>query len=252
MFLASKLIWSLIQPLTLTLLALGFAVFVQSWRWVRGILILILTLGILPIGPYIIHKLERIYPIPSLKSDDFAGVIILGGSIDLNTVTQTGQVPLSSYAERFVEAVALATQYPDKPVIFSGGAGAWQHPDHTEAAHLKILMQKLNIDPQRFVFEDKSKTTFENMLELKAMGLDLKKPYVLVTSAFHMPRSVEVFQAHGFKVIPYPAGFMEDDEFKAYPSLNLLGNYIKLNIAVKELVGMIAYGIRGRIRGYFK
>lgn len=247
MFLLSKYVWMLIQPLTLVLLALLLAILLKSWAWARGLIVLLLLLGILPIGSYALYKLERIYPVPPLNTADFDGIIVLGGSIDLHTVTKTGQPQLSAYAERFVEAIALARQFPDKTVIFSGGAGSINHPDHTESAQLKILMQKMNIDPQRFVFEDKSRTTYENMRELKSMGIDKKGRYLLVTSGFHIPRAVALFQSHGFDIIPYPAGFMEDDNFKPMPTLNLLGNYIKLNIAVKELLGMIAYKSFGKI-----
>ena len=237
----------LIQPLTLLLFALLLAILFKSWTWARGLIVLLLLFGILPIGSYALYKLERIYPIPPLNTAEFEGIIVLGGSIDLHTLTKSGQPQLSAYAERFVESIALARKFPDKTIIFSGGAGSINHPEHTEAAELKILMQKLNIDPQRFVFEDKSRTTYENMSELKGMGLDKKGRYLLVTSGFHMPRAVALFQSHGFNIIPYPAGFMEDDTLKPALSLNLLGNYIKLNIAVKELLGMIAYKSFGKI-----
>ncbi len=108
-------------------------------------------------------------------------------------------------------------------------------------------MQKLNITRQNIVFEEESRNTEENAKGLKSFGLPKNSRVVLVTSAFHMPRSVMVFKSEGFDVIPYPIGFMEDDILSFWPNLNLLGNFTKLNIVAKEIIGMMAFQIKKRV-----
>lgn len=254
MFFLSKLLWLVVQPLTMLLVGLAVATCAKSWRWSRFFVALLVFLAFVPVGPYLLHKLERVYPTP-LESDllsidnesGIAGVIVLGGAIDLETSVKSGQPQLSVAAERFVEGVALARRFPKKPVIFTGGAGAINHPDKTEAEQVKFLMQKLNIDPHRFVFEDKSRSTFENMAELDHSGYKEKGKWILVTSGFHMLRSVKVFQSHGWDVIPYAAGYMEDDDFQWISMPNILGNYLKLSIVVREMIAIMAYKLVGRI-----
>ena len=207
--------------------------------------------AIVPVGAYALHKWERVYPaldMAQIKESDIAGIIVLGGAVDVETSVAGGKQPqLSIAAERLVDGIALSYHFPKKPVVFAGGAGSINHPDQTEAAQVKILMQKMNIDPHRFVFEGKSRNTYENAHELESMGLNKAGQWILVTSGFHMVRSVKVFESHGWKIIPYPTNYLEDDEFQWFALPNILGNYYQLSIVVREMIGIMAYKLTGRI-----
>jgi uncharacterized SAM-binding protein YcdF (DUF218 family) len=251
MFLLSKIIWAVLQPLHFLLLALGVAVIIKSWRATRILVAILLFFSIVPVGAYALHKLERVYPLPDISQineSDIAGIIVLGGAVDVDTSIAGGKQPqLSIAAERLIDGISLSYRFADKPVIFTGGAGSINHPHQTEAEQVKILMQKMNIDPYRFVFEGKSRNTYENARELSVMGFKQKGRWILVTSGFHMVRSVKVFESQGWNVIPHPTNYLEDDEFKWFALPNILGNYLKLSIVVREMIGIMAYKLTGRI-----
>ena len=245
MFILSKLFWAIAQPFTILIILLAVSAFMGSIRFVRIIVAVLLILGISPIVPWVAHSFERIYSKPeSLNSNDFDVIAVLGGSIELRTKADEGYPQLSAYAERLTEGLALARQYPDRKIVFLGGAGAAEHPDLNESTHVRLLIQKLNIPSQNIVFEGKSMNTTQNSEGLKSVGYKEGSRLLLVTSAFHMPRSVMIFKGQGFKVVPYPVGFMEDDQLSLWPDLNLLGKFTKLNIVVKEFIGMMAYELR--------
>ena len=71
--------------------------------------------------------------------------------------------------------------------------------------------------------------------------------WLLITSAFHLPRSVGVFEKGGWDVIPYPAGYLEDGQYFVFRNLDVLGNFYKLQVAMKEIVGIIAYSFTGKL-----
>ena len=252
MYILAKIATLLTQPLTLLIVFLAIAVIFRAWKCVRALVAIMVVLAFVPIGPFLLHKLERQFPVVTLaeldrNNKDIAGVIILGGAVDLETSIRAGQPQLSAAVERFVEGIALANHYPDKIVIFTCGSASTNNPEMNEAEQTKILMQKLNIDPERFVFEGKSRNTFENMNELEGKGYKERGRWILLTSAYHMPRSVMLFQTHNWKIIPYPANYMEDDDFNWFSMPNILGNYMKLGIVTREIMGIMTYKFLGRI-----
>jgi uncharacterized SAM-binding protein YcdF (DUF218 family) len=248
MFILSKLFWAIAQPFTILIILLAVSAFMGSIKLVRIIVAVLLILGISPIVPWAAHSFERIYAKPeSLNSNDFDVIAVLGGAIELRTKADEGYPQLSAYAERLTEGLSLSQQFPDRKVVFLGGAGASEHPDLNEAAQVKVLIQKLNIPSQNIVFEGNSRNTVQNSEGLKSVGYKEGSRVLLVTSAFHMPRSVMIFEGQGFKIIPYPVGFMEDDQLSLWPDLNLLGKFTKLNIVVKEFIGMMAFAIQKKV-----
>jgi len=92
-------------------------------------------------------------------------------------------------------------------VLFSG-AGAVQNPLANEAVNTRNLLESLGFDMSRVTFENKSKTTIENA----KLSFELIQPkpgdkWLLVTSAYHLPRAVGLFRGAGWNVIPYPVDY---------------------------------------------
>ena len=102
-------------------------------------------------------------------------------------------------------AAALARRFPNARVVFSGGSANLISNDAREADFAGAIFESLGVDKSRLIMERESRNTQENAEFSKA----LVKPkegerWVLVTSAFHMPRSVGLFRKAGFAVEPYP------------------------------------------------
>ncbi len=96
-----------------------------------------------------------------------------------------------------------------------------------------------------------SRNTFENM-EFSKIAANPKEDdiWLLVTSAFHMKRSQGIFNTHGWKVIPYPAGYLTDGHYKVIPNFEVIDNMYKLQIVAKEIIGIMAYYFTGKIKTY--
>ena len=120
-------------------------------------------------------------------------------------------MPSPSLKHRLAAALEYAKEFPDVPIVVSGGQG----PDEliTEAEAMKCFLVERGIDPRLIIVEDASTNTWENLMltrEVLKMDAPLKRDKVLiVTSEFHMFRSLMLARRSGFephgKAAPTPA-----------------------------------------------
>jgi uncharacterized SAM-binding protein YcdF (DUF218 family) len=128
-------------------------------------------------------------------------------AIDGLTSRDRGTSTLTAAANRMTTLVMLAKRYPQAKLVFTGGSGAIEQGVSNEAEYARILLEQLGLPPDRVVFEDASRTTWENAVNTYA----LVKPqsselWILLTSASHMPRAVGVlFRKLGWTVLPWPS-----------------------------------------------
>lgn len=210
-----------------------------------GMLLLVGAVGLLPLHDWLMRPLEEYFPIPELPAQ-VDGVIVLGGAErpDIMAVRQWPE--LNSNADRLIGFVALARQYPAAKLVFSGGS-AIRRGDHeiTEADVAAAVFTKLGLDAGRVIYESASRNTAENARLSHA--LVQPKPgevWILVTSARHLPRAVNTFEALGWSVVPYPVDFLtgKPPEFEFSP-LKRLSN---LGFLAREWLGLLAYRLQGR------
>ena len=206
-----------------------------------------------PVGLALISSLENRFPSPPADMPEPYGIIVLGGAMDGNTSTARGQA-IFDEGERVIQAVRLAQRYPDAHIVFTAGTASIFPRSSTEALEARKLMAELGVDSDRIALEEKSRNTDENALFTAAIVHP--KPdqrWLLVTSAFHMARSMGVFERVGFNVIAYPVAFRT-----LGPGLERLGccaspgkNLQLLEIALREWIGLAAYRVTGRIDHLF-
>lgn len=252
-FFLSKIFWQLFAPQTFisVLICGGFLARRYKWgRFVMGTGITLLFLfGFLPLGPNLLTYQENQYPVLKELPANVDGVIVLGGAIELQTSQAVGQGQLNDRAARMTEMVFLMRQYPHAKIVFSGGNGRLEKSSSSESKEVDNLFKHMGIDTSRIIYEDESRNTYENM-EFSKAKLNPKKgeTWLLVTSAFHMKRSEEIFNSNGWDVIPYPAGYLTEGEYKLIPNLDVHENMYKLQIAVREMIGIMAYTLTGKIK----
>lgn len=254
-FVASKVLWTLVRPDTWIALLVVLA-FVAMSRWrmrqarvlLLGALALILTLGFLPVGGLLLRPLEEHFPARPDVAEP-AGIIILGGGEDAAMSSASGQPELNDGAERLVLGLALAMEHPGARVIFTGGNGSLLARDSAGAAAAGDLISRLGIDPARVILEPAARNTAENArLTLEMVEEASRGPWILVTSGFHMPRSVGAFCQAGWRnVVPYPVDFRAA-ELGAL-TWDLSGRLDLLGLAIKEWIGLLAYDLTGRSTG---
>jgi uncharacterized SAM-binding protein YcdF (DUF218 family) len=117
----------------------------------------------------------------------------------------------NSAADRFIEVMKLYKTGKIKTIMISGGNGKPDANSFREAAWVKGQLVQMGV-PDSVVFtEDRSDNTAENALNTKQVldSLQLKPPYLLVTSAYHMPRASLIFKKEGLDVLPYPCNYTD-------------------------------------------
>jgi uncharacterized SAM-binding protein YcdF (DUF218 family) len=102
------------------------------------------------------------------------------------------------------------------------------------------------------VLEEQSRSTHENAVYAKEMIRPTSgEKWVLVTSAYHMPRAVAAFQAVDWPVIPYPLDYRIDPETGLRPDFSLLDGLSASTLAGKEWAGLVGYRVMGWTRELF-
>lgn len=178
------------------------------------------------------------------------GIIILAGAVEMES-SRPGLVELTDRADRIIEGVILARRYPEARLILTGGSGGLDQDERLkESDYLEKLSLSLGIDKDRLTIERNSRNTHEHALEMSKI-LSKNGKWVLITSAFHMPRSLGCFKKEGLNVIPYPVDYKTKVEMFENVSLSTFlpspGNISRFSIAIHEWLGLAAYRSIGYI-----
>ena len=201
-----------------------------------------------PLGNLLIYSLESRFPQWNESAGAPDGIIILGGPIDADISVAHNVPVIRSAADRIVAGAALARKYPNARVIFTGGSPNLISNDAREADYAAMVFDSLGIDRSRLIIERRSRNTLENAEFSKA--LVNPKPgerWLLVTSAFHIPRSVGLFRKAGFPVEAYPVDWRTGDKSDLlWFSNTATDGLLRTDIAVREWIGLIAYRVTGK------
>src|SRR5271163_3137284 len=259
MFILGKLIWAVAQPGNLLLLCLlsGVLFFLLS-RGRRGRVLVglsalgFLLLAVAPIGPAMLLALERWMPRPVALPDKVDGVLVLGGAVDPALSLSYGETVFNSAVARVLAGIALARRCPEAKLALIGGEGGLVTVGLPESrATLGFVVQE-GIAPERVILEERSRSTHENAVYAK----ELIRPapgatWILITSAFHMPRAVASFDAVSWPVIPYPVDYKIDPQTGLRANFNLLDGLGAGSLAGKEWAGLLGYRLMGWTRQLF-
>lgn len=256
-FAVSKIFWIVAAPANLMgLCFLAGMVFKlsKSWRLSNFFLtcgfLLFLIFGVLPTGPSLLAWLETRYDRPATLPDNVSGIIVLGGAFDTYLSGIHGFPVLNDGVDRVLDGIRLAEKYPGAEILFSGGNGRLVNRKRSEATDVADFLKDYPAIAERAAYEGKSRNTLQNA----AFSLDQVKPapgetWVLVTSAYHMPRAVAVFRAVGWpRIVPWPTDYRTNGKVDMMPHrLDILGNLYMSHLATRELIGRAVYRIRYKI-----
>jgi uncharacterized SAM-binding protein YcdF (DUF218 family) len=255
-FVLSKTLGYLLLP-TNFLIAIGFVgAILMATRFaslgrklVISAVLLLVICGLSPLGKALLYPLEARFPSWDAAQGAPDGIIVLGASIEADLSVAHNTPVVRGAPDRIIAAAALARRYPNARVVFSGGSANLVSNDAREADFAGAIFESLGVDKSRLIMERGSRNTQENADFSKA----LVKPregerWVLVTSAFHMPRSVGLFRKAGFAVEPYPVDWRVGgpDDLVAISNVAVEG-LGRTDLAVREWMGLIAYRLTGKI-----
>ena len=260
LYLVSKAFWLVAQPgnLLVLLLVLGTALLFTRWRrfgrWLMvAVALVMLAVTVLPVGSWVLAPLEDRFPPLTRMPDRVDGVIMLGGAVSTFLTAERGQPTVNEHAERFLAFADLARRYPQAKLVFAGGGPMLKGGAFREADASREVPEWMGMDTSRVIFERESRNTFENAVNAKALVHPIPgETWILVTSAFHMPRAVGLFRAQGWPVVPdpvdYQTGASPDDPAFSFDLPQHLG---QLSLGLKEWIGMIANRWVGHSESYF-
>lgn len=253
-FVLSKLVWGLLSPTSLLVWGLILAclmLWLNYTRAARRLLTLISLLAFFvmayPVPDYLISPLETRFQSPSTLPEKVDGIIVLGGAENLKLSAGWQQPQLGESAERILAAAELSRHYPDAPVIYTGGSNLVMMPELDHQGQVAVsLLKQAGVVPDQIKMESQARNTYENFVQIKPLLPVSDGRYLLVTSAFHMPRSVGIARKLSVNVIPYPVDYRSSQPEQRYWDFDLFGHLQVLEVAWHEWIGLTAYYFSGK------
>jgi len=251
----TRIAWLVVQPLSVILL-LVLAGLVLLWFRRRrlgataialaGLLVFLFSFT--TFGYLLITPLEARFTRP-VEPAHIDGIVVLGGGMDGEVTTARGGWELNRSGDRFVETLRLALRHPEARILIAGGGAALVAEQEPEAVAGRRFFTDFGIAADRILLDDKSRNTEENAGFSRAVASpQAGETWLLVTSAFHMPRAMGLFRKAGFEVVPWPTDYMAtgSEGVRIKPDQSTENISIS-HLALREWTGLAGYYLTGRI-----
>ncbi len=221
-------------------------------RLVAAAIMLLLAFGLLPLGKLLMAPLEERFPPWDAARGPPDGIVVLGGAIEPE-VAERPNSGLNEAAERITASASLARTYPAAKILYSGGNNRLAFRGGSEAQVARSLFESLGIPERRLILEDRSRTTAENAAFSRQVAAP--KPgerWLLVTSAYHMPRAIGAFRRAGFPVEACPVDYRTPGPGELWiPFASVTAGLRRTDIAMREWFGLVTYWLTGRSSALF-
>jgi uncharacterized SAM-binding protein YcdF (DUF218 family) len=219
----------------------------RSGTVVSGLaLALLVTATLSPLGNMLLTPLEQRFPGMSFPDHAIEGIIVLGGSYDALSHSYESTIVLQEDTEPVSVIPDLARRFPNARIIFSGGTDL-SRSEPSEAVIVKQIFVSWGISADRISIEERSLTTEENArFTAQLVNPRPQSRWLLVTSAYHMPRAMGAFKKAGFSVLAFPVGQRTHGwQGLWWPSSTATDNLRRIDVAVHEWLGLVAYRLSG-------
>ena len=253
-FYSSKLIWLIFSPDSLLLILIIFSLVLlyfgktQSAKITLSITsLLLIIIALLPIGEWLLYPLESRFQTNPNLPEKIDGIIVLSGAENAELSSIWKQVELNAAVERDLAFVRLAKRYPNSKLIFTGGSGSLTKQEFKGADIAEKLFKQLGVNTTKIIFERDSRNTYENIIFSKNIIKPNKNDnWILITTGWHMPRSIGISCKSGWSVIPYPVDHQTKKDDLLRIDFNLSDNLKTLKTGIKEWLGLLAYYLSGK------
>jgi len=254
-FVLSKIFWVFFSPSNVLVLLLLLSVFLATAerpglqslgrKLCFDIAFLLFFMAIFPVGDWILTPLENRFP--PVRPAHVDGILLLGGDEKPSFTEKRGQPVMYESARRYIAFAALARQYPQAKLVFTGGSGLLTPDAKVKDADVaRQALGSIGVPVDRVIFEDMSRNTYENAIKTAALlHPTLQQNWLLVTSAWHMPRAMASFRKAGWNVYAAPTDYMTSGEVSSRLQFDLEGHMSEINIALHEYYGLLAYRLMG-------
>jgi uncharacterized SAM-binding protein YcdF (DUF218 family) len=263
LFTLSKALAFLLQPSSLAALAIGTGLWLSGrggrprlgarLAW-AGLAYYVLG-GLSPVGNALILPLEQRFAAveASRPGERIDGIIILGGFEDGWVSAVRGGLAVNEAAERLTEGLRLALRHPEARVVFTGGVGSLWSQGEDAGRDVAQFLRDAGVAEGRIVLEGRSRNTHENARFTAALVRPQPhERWLLVTSAYHMPRAVGLYRKAGFVVTAFPVDYRTrgaEDLSRLFERIP--AGLMRTDLAVNEWLGLVVYRLLGRIDEVF-
>jgi len=254
-FVLSKCFWFVVEPGNFLVLLLVTGVILRAKTrhrklglriiWTAATLFALIL--VFPLGSWLVKPLEDRFPHREWPSH-VDGILVLGGGAVPEILVERGMPMSLTGSARVLAAADAARRYPNARLVFSGGSGQLIRSVGTEADVASVIFRQAGINANNVTFERRSANTWENIaLSQKIVSPKPNETWILVTSAFHMPRAMGVAQRLGWKMIPWSSDYLTGTHYSGlgFPS-SFSANLNILELAVHEWIGLVAYRVTNK------
>ncbi|MEK6803810.1 MAG: YdcF family protein [Nitrospirota bacterium] len=255
-YLLYPLSWILIAGL-LSLLTACLPVSPGRTTWVRRFSFLTLLLLLLTATPILsnmyIALLEAQHPpFQATTTSKFDAVVVLAGGVFQKGSLRPADDVSEASRQRTTCGANLWQQNLAPKLLLTGGDATVRRTGLMESHEMKRWALRLGVPESAILIEEKSRTTYENAVQTKAMLGSGRIP--LVTAAYHLPRAVRLFEKQGFVVTPFPCGYESQhtpqqawEQATLFDFLPTAKALLITTQAVDEVAGIIVYWLAGKL-----
>ena len=202
-------------------------------------LIIFYLFSITPIADFVISPLENKYQAYDFQ-DEAENIVLLISGVRKGNMSFPSKLAESSLY-RALEAVKIYFKMVEKPKIIISGSSPVSFSQKPGEEIAKFI-QTLNVPLEDIILEQNSKNTYQAAIEVKKIiG---QSSFILTTSAYHMPRSMYVFEKQGLSPIPAPGDFMKESDYDLFDFFPDPRNLRKSDLCFHEYFGLLYYWIR--------
>lgn len=249
-FILSKVLAFMIMPMVWVVFCFLYAYFTKIERKKKNFFKLGIVILLIFSNSFLFNEAARLWEIPATKFEhlkQYEYGIVLGGMSVYDQEMDRAQ--FFRGVDRLVQTVELYRLKKIKKIIFTGGSGRVFQPEMKEGRYLKRYLLYMGIPESDFIIESESNNTRENAVLTKKMidEQNIKGDFLLITSAFHMRRSIGCFNKAGLAVVPYstdryagPSKF--DLDYLLLPTASCMNDWTNL---IHEWIGYMVYKLKG-------
>ena len=250
---SSDLLWALLRPSNLLLVTLllgfllGFRWRVAARRLVGLALIGLVLPAALPVTDLLAVPLETRLFAPNPLPEEVEGIIVLGGAVDWSVSQAWGQLNTNSTGERMIAAGTLIERYPEAQLVLTGLYRNLIREEFNAERTGKTLFGGPRFADYDIRFYPQPRSTYEEALyATERLEPQPGETWLLVTSAWHMPRAYLTFQAQGWTPVPYPVDYQSQGRIELDPTFDVVGRLYEFDKMAREWVALFVYNRLGR------
>lgn len=240
-----KVLSIILSPLFLVLTLIIFGIYFRSKK-ISFIGIIILIFFSLPVvSNNLISLLEQDYSYKDISSIEQAdAIVVLGGIVLPNNKKNKISYEFRDTVDRIIAGINLHKENKAPFLILTRGQIPWVI-GKPEGEVLKDFAIRFGILAKDIILTENVQNTEHEAKAIKKIFKDKNKKIILVTSAFHMPRALKVFNAFEINTIPFPVDFKHlPNKLSIIHFLPTASSFNDSSFVAREMLGRFYYSIK--------